>query len=313
MSKAYTISIFCILLFLLISGSALAQVFTPEECESTLDPAHCCNQPADEASRVETARSVVKVCATPDPEQPDGKCVDHYHKIINKWAVHGSGEDNIGEDGAVYRETTLSILGRQAMWDYLDRIFTWTTDQVLVTGEETWQTHPDDSMTYMVVNKWYGTTDEGYYEHHGQSIVKFRPGEGCVSYQRDYYSEGDTWWGVGLLKKMVREKRDTVITELGLTNKCVDEDGDGYTKYAAAEGCPNPGLDCDDYNADINPGATEIPGDGIDNNCDGTPWGTPASVVNAEYKKSSDFANYLFISALPLGVALFLRRLKRGE
>ena len=107
MRNAYTISIFCALLFMLVPGSTLAQVFTPEECALTLDPVTCCDQPTDEASRVETARSVVKVCATPDPEQPDGKCVDHYHKIINKWAVHGSGEDNIGEDGAVYR-----LLGR---------------------------------------------------------------------------------------------------------------------------------------------------------------------------------------------------------
>ena len=39
-----------------------------------------------------------------------------------------------------------------------------------------------------------------------------------------------------------------------------DNDGDGYT--------PDDG-DCDDGNADVNPGAEETPGDGVDSNCDG--------------------------------------------
>ena len=40
----------------------------------------------------------------------------------------------------------------------------------------------------------------------------------------------------------------------------MDFDGDGYT--------PDDG-DCDDDNADVNPGAEETPGDGVDSNCDG--------------------------------------------
>lgn len=47
----------------------------------------------------------------------------------------------------------------------------------------------------------------------------------------------------------------------------IDADGDGY---AALNECNMlNGLDCDDTNAAINPGAVEICGDGIDNNCNG--------------------------------------------
>jgi hypothetical protein len=114
----------------------------------------------------------------------------------------------------------------------------------------------------------------------------------------------------------VRLKRDTVITELGLTDKCVDDDGDGYTKYAAATGCPQGTiLDCDDYHAGVNPGATEIPGNGFDDDCnpstsDFLPWGA-ASVINAEYKEGSDITNCLALVCLPLGAVLMLRVLRR--
>ena len=39
-----------------------------------------------------------------------------------------------------------------------------------------------------------------------------------------------------------------------------DNDGDGYT--------PEDG-DCDDDNPEVNPGAEETPGDGVDSNCNG--------------------------------------------
>ncbi len=47
---------------------------------------------------------------------------------------------------------------------------------------------------------------------------------------------------------------------------CVDSDGDGY--YAVNPDCPT-GSDCDDSNAAVNPGATEICNNGIDDNCNG--------------------------------------------
>ncbi|MFA6254638.1 MAG: VWA domain-containing protein [Patescibacteria group bacterium] len=48
--------------------------------------------------------------------------------------------------------------------------------------------------------------------------------------------------------------------------QCVDADEDTYSVYNEAY-CPN-GNDCNDSDRGINPGATEVCGDGIDNDCD---------------------------------------------
>ena len=57
MKKAFVISIFCSLLFLFVTGSALAdEEFGPgvfdDECATVLDPPNCCHRAADEATRV---------------------------------------------------------------------------------------------------------------------------------------------------------------------------------------------------------------------------------------------------------------------
>ena len=56
-------------------------------------------------------------------------------------------------------------------------------------------------------------------------------------------------------------------TDILIQVPCVDNDGDGYGNPANQD-CAHPELDCDDANADVNPGATETC-NGVDDDCDG--------------------------------------------
>jgi len=54
---------------------------------------------------------------------------------------------------------------------------------------------------------------------------------------------------------------------------CVDRDGDGYGENATPL-CTASGIDCNDQDALVNPGRTELPGNGIDDDCNpATPGG----------------------------------------
>ena len=71
---------------------------------------------------------------------------------------------------------------------------------------------------------------------------------------------------------------DSLVDEGVLINFYQDADGDTFGNNAAlTQACFSPGAgfvtdntDCDDSNAQVNPAATEILGDGLDNDCDGT-------------------------------------------
>ncbi len=57
--------------------------------------------------------------------------------------------------------------------------------------------------------------------------------------------------------------------DAGCRLDCIDNDADGYGDPAGAE-CPYPLRDCDDSNPNVNPGHAEVPGNGLDDDCDGT-------------------------------------------
>jgi hypothetical protein len=243
MKKAFVFSTLSALLFLFITGNALAQIVPG------------CARAADEATRIETARALLTVDA------------GNYASVINYWA-----------DDVIYKEPVLTNYTRYEMLDYLGAVFGGTLygfpdDRVVTIKDEIAKTWPDGSMTYIANLEWTGTSAVGFYFQTGMSIIKFRTGEGCPYYHRDYFNEVDNWYQIPAWQADAAQMRNIYIIIMQLTGRCFDDDQDGYTKYSNAVGCPNGAvLDCNDFVPEINPGATEIPGNGIDDDCNpGTP------------------------------------------
>lgn len=67
---------------------------------------------------------------------------------------------------------------------------------------------------------------------------------------------------VGDVRKALHEDTHVVKRAIAVYQLMSDEDGDGYSALLG-------GGDCDDHRADIRPNGEEIPGDGIDQDCDG--------------------------------------------
>ncbi|MEW6079601.1 MAG: MopE-related protein [Thermodesulfobacteriota bacterium] len=62
---------------------------------------------------------------------------------------------------------------------------------------------------------------------------------------------------------------DGQIDENCTTGTCTDADKDGYYVESGCGGAFTPGVDCNDANAAIHPGAAEVCNDRLDNDCDG--------------------------------------------
>ncbi len=116
----------------------------------------------------------------------------------------------------------------------------------------------------------------------------------------DYVDGG--WWGG------IEDPRIFLAVPCSLDN---DNDADGYVSASCG------GDDCADGAPDINPGMTEIPGNGYDDDCDPTTpaYPEPANTMAASYGRTSlvgsGVFNSLSLLLVPVGGVILLRILRR--
>lgn len=111
---------------------------------------------------------------------------------------------------------------------------------------------------------------------------------------------------------------DSVAVFINRPGTCPDLDEDGYGDPASLF-CTHGELDCDDSNPDVNPGMPEIPGNGIDDDCDPTTpaYPEPANTIAASYGArsllESGLVNAFLILLVPAGVGIALRSIRRRK
>ncbi len=124
-------------------------------------------------------------------------------------------------------------------------------------------------------------------------------------------------WGWDLSTTRTDHAFDTDPPDMGAHYRvCSDADGDGYSPEGGNCGEP----DCDDWAPEVNPGMVEIPGNGIDDDCDpSTPdtpaWGPAATAEASGHGPGlpcvTGMLNPLGMLLLPMFVAVCLKAVRK--
>jgi C1A family cysteine protease len=106
----------------------------------------------------------------------------------------------------------------------------------------------------------YQYTWGDYEGGHAVIIIGWNNADGCWIVKNSW---GTDWGENGYFK--IKYNNCSIGVDAGMLHytPCNDQDDDGYQDIACG------GNDCDDDDPSINPGATEVCGDSVDNNCDG--------------------------------------------
>ncbi|MBK7977514.1 MAG: S8 family serine peptidase [Deltaproteobacteria bacterium] len=188
-------------------------------------------------------------------------------------SVCSNGILDFGGSNTAYSNTDAGLIARPmvaALWDDL------RTDSTAQAGEDIYVTASPTS----VVFRWVGQTYSGSAPVNFETILDQ---DGSIRFNYGSVNTGLTPT-VGISEGnalrhhlaphnhagTLTTAQSVVYTPIG--NTCSDGDGDGYGSPGSAA-CPNgAATDCDDGNASVNPGAVEVPGNGLDDDCNpGTP------------------------------------------
>jgi hypothetical protein len=134
-------------------------------------------------------------------------------------------------------------------------------------GSAMYKTNPSTIETSFSTQSWSRTSGTTYYDvqvdvdkvnetvdiYLNSALV--HSGDICNGYLNSYTSTGEI--GIGVHSSC---SYTTYVDEISVEWEYVDNDGDGYTEDD---------NDCDDDDSTVNPGATEVYYDGVDQNCDG--------------------------------------------
>ncbi|NOZ81117.1 MAG: hypothetical protein GXP63_05585 [DPANN group archaeon] len=184
------------------------------------------------------------------------------------WCAGSKPNDDCDDDNAAVHPGATEVCGNSVDED---------CDGVIASCDNTPPTvsidSPSDGAAYIapatVKITAYGSDPDGYV-----AKMRFYEGSDVLLYEDTSAPWEYTWNDVSEGQWNIRVKAyddDGATDESQVTihvdaPACIDDDTDGYGKWGRSS-CPHPGTDCDDSNVKIHPGANDICGNGVDEDC----------------------------------------------